>query len=288
MTDLKREILDIFHQDLRRVAQCIKQEQIAHQEKARRTNRAASEVKHRIREEIIRRASSSELQSQLLVLEYCFSVASLEYRHAVWPYEYMALSRRVGELWQGFCAVCWECPSRDGVRRIDPPAFSSIMDTVRARITEQLKGTQHCIELGIDFENLLELVGEINMVEDEVFTVGPTPHVVDFKSGFGSNEKGNMLRLLAVGRAYRLWNPQTRLMLIVRQDKNNNYLQVLRRTKLWEVWCGQQAYAAIEELTGAKINTVRKEVVDFRADLSNQFLSDMSGHLTDLTEYLKW
>lgn len=93
-----------------------------------------------------------------------------------------------------------------------------------------------------DVSTLFEIVGEINMKEDEVFRKADIPYVIDFKSGFGSNEKGNMLRLLTVGRAYHIWDHRTKLMLLVRQDENNNYLKVLRRSNLWEVYTGADTY----------------------------------------------
>lgn len=138
------------------------------------------------------------------------------------------------------------------------------------------------------FADVWELVGEINMKEDEVFAVDDVPHVVDFKSGFGSNEKGNTLRLIGVGRAYRLWNPATQLFLLVRQTDNNNYLEVLKRSNLWQVHCGEEAYKKIDELTGANINDLRKEIVNFQEDLSENFFRDIDGQLADLRSYLDW
>lgn len=126
------------------------------------------------------------------------------------------------------------------------------------------------------------------MREDVVCTVDNTPYVIDFKSGFGSNEKGNTDRLLAVGRAYKLWNPDTRLYLLVRQQENNSYLNVIKRSGLWDVYLGEQAYEVIDSLTGSDIRAVRESVVDFSTDLSHTFWTDVSSHLTDLSSYLRW
>lgn len=114
------------------------------------------------------------------------------------------------------------------------------------------------------------------------------PHVIDFKSGFGSNEKGNMLRLQSVGRAYRIWNHETRLILLVRQDQNNNYLRVLRRAGLWEVHTGDKAYDQISELTGANMQAIRREVINWEADLSDQLYKFLKNQPSDLTSYLIW
>ncbi|WP_214658000.1 hypothetical protein, partial [Vibrio anguillarum] len=72
-------------------------------------------------------------------------------------------------------------------------------------------------------------------------------HIIDFKSGFGSNEKGNTLRLIAVGRAYKHWDSNTNLLFLVRQNENNNYLETIRRSNLWDVYCGDAAYRKIDE-----------------------------------------
>ena len=79
-----------------------------------------------------------------------------------------------------------------------------------------------------------------------------------------------MLRLDAVGRAYRIWNHQSRLMLLVRQNVNNNYLKVLRRTGLWEVHTGNATYDQMATMTGVDIQQIRMRVIDWRADLSRR------------------
>jgi hypothetical protein len=41
----------------------------------------------------------------MIILEYCTTVANLEFRNRAWQYEYIALSRRMGELWEQFSAI---------------------------------------------------------------------------------------------------------------------------------------------------------------------------------------
>ena len=77
-------------------------------------------------------------------------------------------------------------------------------------------------------------------------------------------------------------------MLLVRQDENNNYLKVLRRSNLWEVYTGADTYKKIEEITGADIQLVRDEVIDWRDDLSDGFYRYLKNQPTDLTSYLVW
>lgn len=223
-----------------------------------------------------------------LLLHYCSSVASLEFRNRVWPYEYMAFSRRVGELWEGFCSAAWDYPSKQGVHRIHQPDFNEVRETLRGRILENIGYHGRKNELLADIDILFELIGNINMREDEVFLASGLPHVIDFKSGFGSNEKGNMLRLQTVGRAYRLWNMQTRLMLLVRQEENNNYLRVLQQQGVWSVYTGDAAYEQISRITGANIQQFRNGIINWEEDLSPEFIYHLENQPTDLRSYLRW
>ncbi len=171
---------------------------------------------------------------------------------------------------------------------MDAPNFSDVRSALLERITSNLGVHDKAKEVMSDVSTLFEIVGDINMKEDEVFRKADIPHVIDFKSGFGSNEKGNMLRLLTVGRAYRIWDHRTKLMLLVRQDENNNYLKVLLRSKLWEVHTGANTYKKIEEITGADVQSIREGVIDWRADLSPEFYNYLKSQPTDLTAYLAW
>lgn len=49
--------------------------------------------------------SNQETLECILMVTYCNYVVMLEVRHSVWPYEYMAFSRRIGELWEPFCKL---------------------------------------------------------------------------------------------------------------------------------------------------------------------------------------
>lgn len=283
----KKDILKQFENALTKVSADISRATLSKEEKARQINASANEIRSRLK------ASAGGLPAgdqanYALVLQYCFSVASLEYRHAVWPYEYMAFSRRVGELWEGFCSAAWDHPSRRGVKRIPTPSFGSIKKILSARIDANIGSHGKRTDILEDVSTLFEIIGDINMKEDEVFSVNEVPHVIDFKSGFGSNEKGNMLRLQTVGRAYRLWDHRTKLFLLVRQKNNNNYLNVLRRAGLWTVLTGEEAYSMISELTGADINLVREEVIDWQADLSREMRDYLRDQPRDLSGYLDW
>ena len=287
LLDMKNTIFQKFHEELTTPVKEILSLKESHQNKAKKVNKIISEIQASLVKEMMSSGNEKEKQQAMLVIQYCTSVISLEYRHRVWPYEYMALSRRVGELWERFCRAAWDHPSRANVHRIEAPKFSTVGDTLRNRLVESLKEEFKTSAIS-DIETLFKLVGEINMKEDEMFLLEGVPHIIDFKSGFGSNEKGNTLRLLTVGHAYKLWNPETKLLLLVRQEQNNNYLNVLKRSGLWDVRCGDTAYEAIDDFTGSSVVSLRKETINFKEDLSKDFWNDLSSHLSDLTSYLKW
>ena len=288
LAELKADVLRRYHAHLAERVGQIEAATRGHQERAKAVNVAIAEYRPQIAASLGGFASPHEQQQAYLVLEYCTCVVSLEYRHRVWPYEYMALSRRVGELWERFCCSAWDYPSRVGVQRLESPSFSDVAARIRRQILQRVPDQAAQLELEQEVAVLFDLIGEINMKEDEVFTVDGLPHVIDFKSGFGSNEKGNTIRLQTVGKAYKLWNPNTRLLFLVRQEQNNNYLNVIKRTGLWDVRVGAAAYEAIDELTGSNMMALRAEVIRFEEDLSKNCWSDLCSHLSDLTSYLKW
>lgn len=283
----KQLFLGTFHSSLRDLVPQIQREQISYQEKAQKVNALVNTVKLQILPSL-QGIPIEQRGEAALLLQYCFSVAGLEYRHRVWPYEYMAFSRRIGELWEAFCSTAWDYSSNPHMNRSEVPDFDEVRGVLLHRLRNNI-GEHHARdEMLADINTLFEIIGDINMKEDEVFSVAGRPHVVDFKSGFGSNEKGNMLRLDAVGRAYRIWNHQTRLMLLVRQNVNNNYLEVLRRTGLWEVYTGDAAYDQMAALTGVDIQQIRARVINWRADLSPEFFHFLETQTTNLTTYLDW
>ena len=73
-----------------------------------------------------------------------------------------------------------------------------------------------------------------NLECDLHFTDGTTKYIVDFKSGFGSNEKGNTNRLLLVGSIYQnIETENYKCLIFVRSTENNHYLTTLQ--KLWSM-----------------------------------------------------
>lgn len=211
---------------------------------------------------------------------------SLEYRNMVWPYEYMAFSRRNGELWERFCKAAWDNSQVPNLSRIEAPEFDDVRNSFRDRIIGYTDNNENQQLIVNDMDSIFALVGEINMKQDEMFISNDINHIIDFKSGFSSNEKGNTFRVLAVGRAYKHWDPNVNLLFLVRQNENNNYLEIIRRSNLWAVHCGDEAYRKIDELTNAGIAEIRREAIDFQNDLSTGFWNYLDAN--DLTDYLDW
>lgn len=283
----KNLVLEDLHARLTPDVERIATLSLPHQKKAQQVNALISQQRSRLVTELDQ-LPEEQRGTAALIVQYCCTVASLEYRHKVWAYEYMAFSRRIGELWEAFCSTAWTYPANKTVVRMTPPTFSDVRKTLLDRIGGNLGIHDKSVDIMTDISTLLEIIGDINMCEDEVFKKDEIPHVIDFKSGFGSNEKGNMLRLMTVGRAYKIWDHRTKLMLLVRQEENNNYLRVLRRSKLWQVYTGRETYKKIEEITGADIQSVRDKVIDWPADLSEGFYQYLKSQPTDLTSYLAW
>ena len=160
----------------------------------------------------------------------------LEGRNSIWEYEYMAFSRRVGELWEPFCKLCFNFPLNN-LRLFIPPLFSEVKQNLTTEINTYIDG------LGIDFQDKERLKkyydkvwnlvtsGEIQLECDLHFTDGVIKYIVDFKSGFGSNEKGNTNRLLLVGSIYKnIETENFKCLIFVRSTENNHYLTTLQNS----------------------------------------------------------
>ena len=230
-----------------------------------------------------------------LLLMHCINVVMLESRNAVWPYEYMTFSRRIGELWEPFVTTCFALPVADNVCLFVPPLF----DDIRERLTREVR--DFIIQLSISdkdkkillsyYDQVWQLVtsGEIRLGLDLHFTHENIRYVVDCKSGFGSNEKGNTNRLLLVASIYRNIEPEDyRCMLFVRsaEDDNNHYLQILKNSGLWEVYCGAETYHKVFEFSGFDLGQWITENIQWANDLDQEFYEYL--HKNDLSKYLIW
>ncbi len=231
----------------------------------------------------------------ILLLMHCTNAVMLEARHEAWPYEYMAFSRRIGELWEPFVTTCFDLPVRTNVTLYVPPLFSDIRDRLTNEVRdfiEQLPISDEDKEsLTRYYDQVWELVtsGEIKLELDLHFQIGDPRYVVDCKSGFGSNEKGNTNRLLLVASVYKNIEPEDyRCLILVRskEDENNHYLQTLKNSGLWEVFCGVDTYRKVKEYSGFDLGTWMKNNVTWEQDLSDDFILYLQQH--DLMKYLTW
>ncbi len=283
---LKEEIFNYFHSHLRDATLTIQNNNDARGIKSRKINQAVEHVKNQLGPVLINKYPELNKPKLYLLLQYCYTVMSFEYRNTVWPYEYMAFSRRNGELWEKFCKVAWDHSEQPHLYRIRAPLFSDVQDNFRALIMNYTNGLVTQKKIFNEISSIFQLVGEINMAEDEMFNLNNINHIIDFKSGFGSNEKGNTLRLIAVGRAYKYWDPNVNLLFLVRQNENNSYLDKIRKSNLWAVHCGDDSYSKVDELTNAGICEVRREAINFRSDLSEKFWAYLVQN--KIKHYLDW
>jgi hypothetical protein len=234
-----------------------------------------------------------EKVSAILAASYASYIAMLELRNEVWPYEYMAFSRRIGELWESFIrAVFDHAPS--GLSYFLPPLFAEVRKGLKKEITEYITqlpiSHEQRTELLEYYEKVWSLVdsGEINLELDLHFELNEQRTNVDFKSGFGSNEKGNTNRLLMVATIYKNLEVNYKNVLLVRtpEDQNNHYFRTLRDSGVWEAYCGADAYAQIQTFTGFDIDGWIKANIDWH----NDFAADTLAHFRDnsLFAYLEW
>jgi hypothetical protein len=235
----------------------------------------------------------TEKLSAILAVNYASDIAMLEFRNEVWPYEYMAFSRRIGELWEKFVrAVFDHAPS--GLAYFVPPLFAEVRKGLKKEIAEYISrlpiNDQQRIELLAYYEKVWSLVdsGEINLELDLHFELNNQRTNIDLKSGFGSNEKGNTNRLLMVATIYKNLEAGFKNVLLVRasEDQNNHYFRTLRDSGVWEAYCGADAYTQIRSFTGFDVGNWVRTNIDWQNDFAAETLSHLSGN--NLLSYLEW
>lgn len=130
--------------------------------------------------------------------------------------------------------------------------------------------------------------GEISLQLDLHAEIGGRKMNIDFKSGFGSNEKGNTNRLLMVATIYKNLgdNYENVLLVRAREDLNNHYFRTLRDSEVWQAYCGEDAYAKIGEFTGFDLWGWISANITWENDL----FPETVRHFTEnnLMGYLEW
>lgn len=236
--------------------------------------------------------TNTEILECILMITYTNDVVMLEARNSVWKYEYMAFSRRIGELWEPFCKLSFAYPSTN-IRSFVPPLFTEVKQNLTAEINTYIDGLRldeaEKNQLKRYYEKVWGLVtsGEIKLECDLHFTDGQKKYIVDFKSGFGSNEKGNTNRLLLVGSIYNnIETEDYQCLIFVRQAENNHYLTTLQNSGVWETSCGVDTYQKIQQYTGYDIHTWIEQNVDWLNDFTPEMNSTVINN--NLQGYLVW
>ncbi len=229
----------------------------------------------------------------ILLVNYCINIVMLEFRNKLWNYEYMAFSRRIGEIWEPFCKLVFEYPMID-LQIIHPPKFSDIIGKIKTHNFDfisslDINEDQKSYLMNI-YNKLILLVesGEINLNLDLHFSQNKSRYHIDFKSGFSSNEKGNTNRLLLVASVYQLISASENLIIFVRQQEkdNNHYLQTLKQSKKWQIYCANDVYDKIHEFTGVNLKKWINDNMNWEEDISLPFKDYLVKH--SLLKYLTW
>lgn len=297
----KRELLEYYRNRAQELISEVKQifGESDYKLRASAMNKGLIEAKSNLLKILEQKAKNEEWKPQqilegVLIITYTNYIVMMESRNDVWPYEYMAFSRRIGELWEPFCQLCWEHPITKNIGYFIPPLFKDVREKLSAEIEDFIKllriPKKDKNELRKYYKKVWTLVtsGEIKLELDLHFEYGKTKYVVDFKSGFSSNEKGNTNRLLLVASVYRILEEGHKCLIFVRSDeeKNNHYLQTLKRSGLWKVYCGNETYKEIKKFTGFDLTQWLKKNVTWKKDFDKKMYSHLRNN--NLVQYLEW
>lgn len=296
--DKKRELLAYFRDRASEFLTDIKTKfaETQSDKRAKEINERLNHTKHNLITTLLQQAEkerwgNSEKLESILMITYCNIVVMIESRNSVRPYEYMDFSRRVGELWDPFCKICFYYPIND-ISLFIPPLFSEVKKKLTDEIVEFINNLNISIgekqELKTYYDKAWSLVtsGEIQLELDLHFIHNHQKYVVDFKSGFGSNEKGNTNRLLLVATIYQNLDENYKCLLFVRAEENNSYFNTLKNSGIWETYCGNEAYQKIGEYSGYNL----KQWTETNIDWANDFNAETTEHLNEnnLLQYLLW
>lgn len=227
----------------------------------------------------------------LLSIGYAKTIVMIESRHNFRKYHYMDFSRRLGELWEPFCKLCFEFPINEAIESPELISFDEVQELMNANFLRALNlnklPTESVDLLKNHNAQLMSILtsGDVSTKLDLHFKLGDVHHNVDFKTGFNSNEKGNVNRLKFVASIYKEIVPGNQhCTLFVRSDKNNNYLTKLMESKLWDVYCGDDTYSKIKEYSGFDLLDWRNNHMRFLEDVSSVLREHLEKN--ELTKYI--
>ena len=226
-------------------------------------------------------------------LTYSSYIVMLEFRNDIWLYEYMSFARRIGELWEPFCKLPFYYPIKK-LNLIEPPEFSIIQQKIQSDANNFIDTLNLDDKIKRELKQKYEIPwtmvdsGGINLNLDLHFEQNRIHYNCDFKSGFSSNEKGNTNRLLLVASIFNYLGKNEKQIIFVRQkeSENNHYLQTLKNSKYWTVYCSDDCYKAIKEFTGFDLRNWLNENAQWQDDISEGFRKHLEQN--DLLKYLTW
>jgi hypothetical protein len=267
-----------------------------YKEQASAINKSLIETKDNLIAALLQKAGSENWTNEeklacILMITYTNYIVMIEARNDVWNYEYMAFSRRIGELWEPFCKLCFSYPI-ENVSLFIPPLFSE----VKRKLSTEIEIYIDKLTISMDEKTQLKkyynkvwgLVtsGEIKLESDLHFISNNQKFVVDFKSGFGSNEKGNTNRLLLVASIYKNLEENYTCLIFVRAADNNHYFQTLKNSGIWEAYSGNEAYDKMREYSGFDIKNWIEANIDWENDFNTETMQYLRSN--NLTQYLIW
>jgi len=269
-----------------------------YKKKASEINKAIIETKNKLVLTIIQKSqeqkwSQEKLLSSILLVTYCSYVTMIDFRNSVWSYDYMTFSRRIGELWEPFCKLCFEY----SIKKLElfvPPLFFDVKKTMTyeiERYIDKLTITNNeKNELKKYYEKVWSMVtsGEIKLELDLHFIQNNQAYNIDFKSGFGSNEKGNTNRLLLVATIYKNLEEKYSCYLFVRskEEENNQYFRQLRDSSVWTAFCGENTYSEIKKFTGFDLKDWISNNINWEVDLQKETVRQLEHN--NLIKYIVW
>ena len=267
-------------------------------DKASEINKSIKNYRNEKLSLILRKSRSEKwdnerILNEIMCMTYASYIAMLEYRNKVWPYEYVAFARRIGELWEPFCRLPFEYPIKT-LRIIEPPKFEDVQSGIQKNATDYINSLQLADDIKKELKRHYSIPwtmvdsGGIKLALDLHFEQNGIHYNCDFKSGFSSNEKGNTNRLLLVASIYNSLGAGEKTLLFVRQneDENNHYLQTLKNSPYWDVYCANDCYEAIKSFTGFDLRNWLDVNADWKKDISADFKQHLQAN--DLLKYLTW
>ena len=298
MKHSKEEYIGIFREQADKIFADLLKSKLTLNNKASEMNKRIKSFREIEFSKILQLAKSEKwnteiLLDELLLLTYSSYIVMLEFRNDIWQYEYMSFARRIGELWEPFCKLPFYYPINT-LNLIEPPEFSIIQQKIQSDANNFIDTLNLDDKIKHELKQKYEIPwtmvdsGGINLNLDLHFEQNEIHYNCDFKSGFSSNEKGNTNRLLLVASIFNYLGKNEKQIIFVRQkeSENNHYLQTLKNSKYWTVYCADDCYKAIKEFTGFDLRNWLNENAQWQDDISEEFRKHLEQN--DLLKYLTW